>query len=301
MLLSHALTGPYLHTVGTNAQPARTTADPAGATRTKSRPPSDAVLESLIAETHHIAARTLVIASWINALSDNPDAATLAPTLRVLIPADPVVILTMRRWIASTSIDTATLAQTNEFFATFSAARNAFNQFDTESQAIGAARAGILHATVLKAAWRLAAERADETLHAQAPLIAGALPPIYTDNTHALRQLLAQVTAGHTPCLNTDGTIRLPDLPNQRANIRRALLENCLVKAGKRNFKAFARDVSQGGLGLDRVPHLIQGRHVTITLPTGRTITGQVRWYKNATAGIAFFKPLPPNDPLLSA
>jgi len=83
--------------------------------------------------------------------------------------------------------------------------------------------------------------------------------------------------------------------------MRRYILENCLVKTDRQTFSAYARDVSTGGLGLERVPKLPPGKRLTIKLPTGRLFTGRVRWYKNACAGIEFDTPLNLQDPLLSA
>ena len=161
-------------------------------------------------------------------------------------------------------------------------------------------RSAILHRSVLSDTWRILSVRAINALDAQHPEIRSYLSPIYQENFVAIRELLSDAINGGTPCQKPDGTIALPDLPQQRATMRRRLLENCLVSTGRKSFVAFARDVSAGGIGLNRVPHLSPGTRVTIELPSGRTLVARVSWYKDASAGVQFLKPLAHDDPLLA-
>ena len=64
--------------------------------------------------------------------------------------------------------------------------------------------------------------------------------------------------------------------------------------------KAFVRDVSPGGFGLERVPQLLPKTLVLIELPSGRRFTGVVAWCDGRQAGVRFSRTLLPNDPLLS-
>ncbi len=261
---------------------------------------TDTVLEALIGETHHAVSRTAVLASWTNALA-RPEMALNAPTLSTLIPEDPAIMITMRRWIrSSTPLSVETLHQTQAFFWNLGKARESFRSFLNEANQIGLIKAGILHRTLLADSWQIGVKHALKALNAQASQTELNLPDIYQENANALLNLLSKIKTGGSPCLNPNGTIRLPDLPNQRRSARRYLLENCFVKTQKQTFTAFARDVSMGGMGIDRVPYLPIGKPVMIKLPTGRIFSGYVRWYKTTSAGIEFDTPLAPTDPLLS-
>lgn len=64
-------------------------------------------------------------------------------------------------------------------------------------------------------------------------------------------------------------------------------------------MRAYVRDVSQVGIGLEQAGKLTEGWMATIVLSTGRRFSGAVVWSKSRRAGIRFTVPLTPNDPLL--
>ncbi|MEE9589053.1 MAG: PilZ domain-containing protein, partial [Hyphomicrobiaceae bacterium] len=80
---------------------------------------------------------------------------------------------------------------------------------------------------------------------------------------------------------------------------RRTLCQPCIVTHNRKTSEAFVRDVSSGGLGLERVSQLVPDSIVFVELPSGRRFAGVVAWCDGSTAGIRFAKPLLPNDPLL--
>lgn len=130
--------------------------------------------------------------------------------------------------------------------------------------------------------------------------IAGAaLPEIYKQNSNVLKGLLAGARTGWRPCVDAAGRIVLPPLPQQRRWPRKAVLQSCILHHKGAQIPAYVRDVSAGGLGLDRVPRLPRGDALRVVLECGRTFTGSVAWSSGVSAGLKFVAPLMPTDPLL--
>jgi hypothetical protein len=63
----------------------------------------------------------------------------------------------------------------------------------------------------------------------------------------------------------------------------------------------FARDISAGGIGLERVASMLPGEQVLVTLENGRSFGGLVAWGTEDSAGIRFATQLSAVDPLLMA
>jgi hypothetical protein len=63
--------------------------------------------------------------------------------------------------------------------------------------------------------------------------------------------------------------------------------------------RAFATDISSGGIGLSRMPSLAIGTRVTVMLAIGRSFQGTVAWSRNGKIGIALDERLSPTDPLI--
>jgi hypothetical protein len=89
-----------------------------------------------------------------------------------------------------------------------------------------------------------------------------------------------------------------PNFPSVAARLG-ARFASRASKHNRKTSEAFVRDVSAGGLGLERVPQLVPDSIVFVELPSGRRFAGTVAWCDNAAAGIRLSKPLLPNDPLL--
>jgi len=83
------------------------------------------------------------------------------------------------------------------------------------------------------------------------------LPDLYTQNTRVISALLTGASNGLRPCLNGDGKLYVPPLPQRRRWPRRTVLQNCVIFSAGNLQSAFVRDASAGGLGLGRVSGLI--------------------------------------------
>lgn len=258
-----------------------------------------AYFEALVSEVHATAVSVAVITSAINSFSDwkvfidpssvaafAPETGALVALLRFLDEADPPF-----------EFDAPFIA---EFIQGVDAGIAPLNDYLADCRIIGSPRSGTLHGGRLKPVWqplcRLSAILV-QAWHDKSPVT---LPEIYGQNVHVLTGLLAGAAAGFRPCLNANGKLYVPPLPQKRRWPRRAVLENCKVFCAGKARTAFVRDASAGGLGLDRVAGLKRGDAVTVELSTGRQFGGIITWTSGSEAGMKFTQPLAPTDPLIA-
>lgn len=256
------------------------------------------MLEALVCEVHSGALLTATIASAVNAFRREGGARGEAE-LKPYVPVEPAIVSVLRNGMLETDLDDDTVRLVIQFFDDLAPARIALDQYFADANHIGVERAAALHLMPLSNAWRRACQNAllaVRQLHADLQY----LPPQYTSNSKLLNNLLQDVTMGGTPCLNDEGQIVLPDLPQRRQSARRTVCQPCQLTYNKVTAQAFVRDVSPGGFGLERVPQLVPKTVVQIEIPSGRRFTGVVAWCSGSSAGVRFARPLLPNDPLLS-
>jgi hypothetical protein len=250
------------------------------------------ILEALVVETHSAALLTATVAGAVNAFK-HPNSERSEKGLKPYVPPEPALISVLRNGMLETDLDRDTVAVIVDFFDDLAPARGALEQYFSDANHIGAERASALHLLGLTNSWRRAC---DDALVAVRQLhgYLGRLPSQYTSNSKVLIELLQSVTRGASPCLDANGKISIPDLPQRRQSARRTI-------CNRTTAQAFVRDVAPGGFGLERVPpQLAPKTLVLIELPSGRRFTGVVAWRKDSTAGIRFARTLLPNDPLLS-
>jgi len=185
------------------------------------------------------------------------------------------------------------------FYAAFQGARSRLVALEREAEEIGLGRALSLHVRPLVTAWRLASQQAELATAALTEDCSHVLPQTYVANTTLLKQVLQRASSGGRPCLDTDGSISLPRLPERRRAPRRSMLQTATVSAGNARFTAFVRDVSVGGLRLSRMSTLPVGQDLVVELESGRLLTGSIVWSKGDQAGVRFDRELLPTDPLV--
>jgi PilZ domain len=255
------------------------------------------VLEALVCETHSAALLTATIASVVNAFKCQSTERSEAG-LKPYVPREPALISVLRNGMLETDLDEETVAVISDFFDDLAPARIALDQYFADANHIGPERASALHLLALSNAWRRACEdalAAVRQLHGHL----GRLTLQYTSNSKVLMELLQEVIGG-SPCLDAEGQISLPELPQRRRTARRTICQPCTITHNRMTSQAFVRDVSPGGFGLERVPQLVPKSLVLIELPSGRKFTGVVAWCNGHSAGVRFSRTLLPNDPLLS-
>jgi hypothetical protein len=256
------------------------------------------MLEALACEVHSAALLTATIASAINALKGTGTERSEAG-LKPYVPSEPAIVSVLRNGMLETNLNEDTIRLVIQFFDDLAPARIALDRYFADANHIGADRAATLHLLTLSTTWRRACQDAllaVRQLHADLRH----LPAQYTSNSKLLNNLLQDVIMGGTPCLDGNGQIAIPELPQRRQSARRTVCQPCQLTYNRVTAQAFVRDVSPGGFGLERVPQLVPKTVVQIELPSGRRFTGTVAWSSGSSAGVRFNRPLLPNDPLLT-
>lgn len=256
------------------------------------------ILEALVVETHSAALLTATIASAVNAFK-NPNSERSEKELRPYVPPEPALISVLRNGMLETDLDRDTVAVIVDFFDDLVPARAALDQYFSDANHLGPERAAALHLLGLSNAWRRGCDHALVAVR-QLHGYLGRLPAQYASNSRVLIDLLQDAARGGSPCLDANGKIALPDLPQRRQSARRTICQPCTITYNRTTVEAFVRDVAPGGFGLERAPQMAPKSLVLIELPSGRRFTGVVAWSKGSTAGIRFSRTLLPNDPLLT-
>lgn len=248
-------------------------------------------------EVHSAALLTATIASAINAFKREGTPRGEAG-LKPYVPNEPAIVSVLRNGMLETDLDDHTVRLVTQFFDDLAPARIVLDRYFADANHIGEERATALHLLNLSNVWRRACQDAllaVRQLHAELQH----LPAQYTSNSKLLNNLLQDVIIGGSPCVNAEGEIELPELPQRRQSARRTVCQPCQLTYNRVTAQAFVRDVSPGGFGLERVPQLVPTTVVQIELPSGRRFTGVVAWCSGSSAGVRFTRPLLPNDPLL--
>ena len=256
------------------------------------------MLEALVCEVHSAALLTATIASAINAFRRAGTVRSEAD-LKPYVPGEPAIISVLRNGMLEMDVNDDTVRLVIQFFDDLGPARIALDRYFADANHIGEDRAAALHLLTVSATWRRACQDAllaVRQLHSDL----SRLPAQYASNSKLLNNLLQDVIIGGTPCLDTNGQIALPDLPQRRQSARRTVCQPCMLTHNRVTSQAFVRDVSPGGFGLERVPQLVPKTAVEIELPSGRRFSGVVAWCSGSSAGVRFTRTLLPNDPLLT-
>lgn len=265
------------------------------------RPASNAPLfEALVCETHHAAAMSAIVASCINGSAKGSHRLDHTQVDR-FFPAKPAVLMSLTR---RSLLEVEPLAETQDvidaFFDAMRGLRHALDTYFDDAAAIGADRASVVQARRMSNAAGSLCHEALRAVHALEIETPGRLPALYCDHAAALTRLLLDAERGGTPCLDRKGSPFLPELPQRRHSTRRTLGQNCRLLYHKVVVSAFAKDISEGGIGLLRAPFLRTDDLVTVELDNGRRFRGLVAWTRGEAAGVRFFGMLSSTDPLLA-
>lgn len=182
---------------------------------------------------------------------------------------------------------------------TSKSAQRTIGQYFADVRLIGLNRAAVLHQFRLAKAWRSACHSGVDAIGALNAEFDESLPGLYALNVGVLTRLLKAAAAGEAPLLRDNGQIYFPELPQRRRSTRQILNQAVMLQHQGVTTRAFARDVSHGGLGLDHTPKLEPGHIAVVELSSGRRLTGSIIWYNHGRAGLKFDRPLTPNDVLL--
>lgn len=256
------------------------------------------MLEALVCEVHSAALLTATIASAINAFRRD-GALRSEAGLKPYVPGEPAIVSVLRNGMLETDLNEDTVRLVIQFFDDLAPGRIALDRYFADANHIGEDRAAALHLLAVSTTWRRACQDALLAVR-QLDVDLTRLPAQYASNSKLLNNLLQDAIIGGSPCLDAEGQIAVPDLPQRRQSARRTVCQPCMLTHNRVTSQAFVRDVSPGGFGLERVPQLVPKTQVEIEMPSGRRFTGVVAWCSGSSAGVRFARPLLPNDPLLS-
>jgi len=258
------------------------------------------LFEALVCETHHAALMTAVTASCIHAAGKGLRGLD-QPTLERFMPVEPAILLSLsRRSLLDIEPLVETQAVVEGYFLSLEVLRRLLRVHAMDATEIGLARADVLHVRRLSTAAAASCHEAVRAVRALEIETPGRLPDIYCDHAAALCRLLLAAERGDTPCLDERGEPMVPVLPQRRRSMRRSLGQNCRVEVRGALIPAMAKDISESGLGLLRVPYLVPDQGIAVQLASGRRFEGQVVWCRDEAAGVRFMDPLSANDPILA-
>lgn len=260
--------------------------------------PSQPLMEKLVTDTHSAALMTAAVTSVINTFRD----ATIPRTpsdIESYIPDASGIRFSLDLLSQDAHLSIEARAALDAFFAHLEPCMQEMERYFSDARAIGVERAMALHRYSLASTWRLVCHSAADAVQELALETEDRLPDLYNLSAGILQRLLDAAARGQSPCVNAEGRPYLPALPQRRRGSRRILNQPASITTAEYAGRLFVRDVSQGGLGLDRVRRVKDGDFATVTLTSGRVLTGTIVWRKGARAGLRLTTPLPHNDPML--
>ncbi len=101
------------------------------------------------------------------------------------------------------------------------------------------------------------------------------------------------------PAPNANTSTLPSDARKQRSFERHDISMRALLHLRARYQSVLVRDVSPGGMKLEKAFGLMPGDIVTVELLSGRALQGKVMWSVAPFCGLAFEQPLHLQDPLL--
>ena len=264
----------------------------------------DAVLrlEQLVGELHLAALQTAVVTSGVNVLTQGGRLEN-ASSLKDLMPEMPALgkVSLPRSVRQEIGIKLNSVMPTRHFFEESKAAQRDLRTFCKDVDQFGTEEAAFLDVAHLDVAWHNLSTLALAAVVALEGDVARCLPERYTRNTPKLKKLLVDVIRGGHPCVDANGLVKLPDLPQRRAATRPNIHLPCLLEHHGNTYQAVAKDISTGGVGLEDAPTLMPQTVVLIEFESGHCLAGLVVWSKGNRAGVKFDAPLKSSHPLLTA
>lgn len=262
----------------------------------------DAVLqfEELVGELHLAALQTAVVTSGINVLARGGHLASAAE-LRDMMPRTPARTALPRRVREEIGIKFSSLAPARDFFSASKIAQRDLGAFCDDADKFGAEEAAFLDVAHLHVEWHNLSTGALAAVVALEADVRRCLPERYTRNTPLLKKLLLDVMRGGHPCVDDDGVVKLPDLPQRRAAMRPNVHLPCVIEHQGQTWRAIVKDISTGGVGLSGVPGLTPQAVILVDFENGHCVAGLVVWSKGHRAGVKFDTPLKTTHPLLEA
>jgi hypothetical protein len=113
-----------------------------------------------------------------------------------------------------------------------------------------------------------------------------------------IEALTKSASEGGTPCVRSDGLVLIPGWLDRRRDRRIPIGVSVLIEHGRRRQRVTLSDVSINGIGLSSCPSITSGTAMSVELPNGRSLKGQVAWSSGGNIGLKFTEPMSESDPL---
>ena len=256
------------------------------------------LLEAMATELHHMALVTAVATSGVNTFNGRPPLIKLASLTPYAAP-DLALIESLSSMALDAMAGHTGLEALSGYLGAVADGRQAFHNCAGELHTLGEVRAIVVHRRHMTDCWQQACRQAILALVEVEDVMAGAMPEAFLQNHRVLNGLLYSASQGFKPCVDAANQLFMPPLPQQRRWPRKSVLQTCVVTIGGKKSPAFIRDVSAGGLGLDQMPPVPRGTRLSIVMESGRGLAGSIAWSRDKSAGLKFYTPLLPSDPLI--
>ena len=153
----------------------------------------------------------------------------------------------------------------------------------------------------LTALWRGLAADANDVVNTLEPEVRWRIGGLYSENSIMLNRFLKDAVQGKNDCVDVQGEVILPVLPQRRKAQRFALQQPCKIAVRGKILAAFGNDVSMYGMGLAcEFPFKLK-EPIFIETKTGRRFKGVVAWSNGTRLGVQFDAALERTDPLISS
>lgn len=258
----------------------------------------DGLFEANVCELHDVAARVAAVTSAVNAFAKgNPNRILMSS--RNLIPSEPTSLAGAKGLQIVNGPAYVAGRYLSDLFGGIRPARelleNYFSRAGRHAVLIVAQR----DRDVWAEAWQTASYVALKAVNGLEPETRWRLSGLYSENSLVLTRVLRSAAVGEAPCVDEMDCVTLPALPQQRRVPRFALRQDCMITHHGTTYKAFAKDVSAGGIGLGGAPAFQLKAKVEIQLRSGRRLSGCVVWCDDTRLGVQFAVDLLPGDPLI--
>lgn len=146
--------------------------------------------------------------------------------------------------------------------------------------------------------WRKVCDQTIDTLYELNAIVIGEQGTnMQFDDAAVLMMLATARDGGHPNCDHVGLTV--PGWADRRQERRYAIDLPARIDAAGLVAAVRICDISRTGLGMCDAPHLDPGAAISVHLPDGRQLQGEVKWSSNSRVGMEFATPLLPEDDLL--
>lgn len=259
-----------------------------------------ALFEALVCEIHWAALQIGGITCIMNACMER-GMATIPNSCRNQFPVEPPVVFAALSVWDDFGIAKILGTKIELLYKQLAHARASTEPF------IGSQYAGALNLLPLQtvaqltALWRGLAVDANDVVNALEPEVRWRIGGLYSENSLLLNRFLKDAVRGNNSCVDVQGEVILPVLPQRRKAQRFALQQPCKIAVRGKILSAFGNDVSMYGMGLAcEFPFKLK-EMIAIETKTGRRFKGVVAWSNGTRLGVQFDAALERTDPLISS